>query len=391
MKILIITPNYPPIVCGIGDYSRQLAKTLCEQGHEVHVLTSSLENVETSAREWDQNIRVYERNTCWRAKEVVADIERLPPVDHILIQYAPTLFHPWGISILFAQLAFRLKRTGKHAHLIAHELFLDISFRSWKRSSISILQRILFLLAYSQVSSLIVTTQARYQSIRKWLPVFSHKIHYVPVGTNISIDSTGNADSQVKREAQQPRRFVAVTLGQLQAGRDYEGMLRAIAHLQKEGIAVQLQCLGYVNRSTPRFHQLTQLSSNLGLAGRVSWHGYLPDEAIRHWMEAADAYLHIYSGGPVSNSSTTLATALGFGVPIIAAHGELPTYPFVHQQNALLFHGTIEDAVYKGIKTLMENKQLMIQLRSNAQELYRTHLSWPSIATAIITILAQDE
>ena len=41
MKILLISPSYPPVVCGVGDYASNLAYSLKESSIEVEVCSSS--------------------------------------------------------------------------------------------------------------------------------------------------------------------------------------------------------------------------------------------------------------------------------------------------------------------------------------------------------------
>ena len=41
MRILIFNPSYPPVACGVGDYTRGLAVALVGAGHDVTVVTGA--------------------------------------------------------------------------------------------------------------------------------------------------------------------------------------------------------------------------------------------------------------------------------------------------------------------------------------------------------------
>ena len=60
MRILVFNPSYPPVACGVGNYTRGLAEALVRAGHDVTVVTgpsatATADNPRVLAllREWD--------------------------------------------------------------------------------------------------------------------------------------------------------------------------------------------------------------------------------------------------------------------------------------------------------------------------------------------------
>ena len=48
MKICFIVGAFPTMKCGVGDYTNKLAEELAKKGNEVHVITSTRANPNSS-------------------------------------------------------------------------------------------------------------------------------------------------------------------------------------------------------------------------------------------------------------------------------------------------------------------------------------------------------
>jgi len=93
MRIAFYSPNYPGVNVegGIGTYTAEMARGLCANGHEVHVLTpgdgASITDGPVSVRTVKTTyIRVVDRvlpgaGTCWRIYRAIQDLRRLAPLD----------------------------------------------------------------------------------------------------------------------------------------------------------------------------------------------------------------------------------------------------------------------------------------------------------------------
>ena len=81
MRVLLITGSYPPMPCGVGDYTMQLAQALAARPDvDVGVLTS--QGASTS----DERIRLFACMNRWR----VGDLRQ---VDDVISKFAPDIVH----------------------------------------------------------------------------------------------------------------------------------------------------------------------------------------------------------------------------------------------------------------------------------------------------------
>jgi glycosyltransferase involved in cell wall biosynthesis len=111
MRILLVTGSYPPMHCGVGDYTGRLAGALaCRAGVEVAVLTSRAAAV--SGRK-DANVELFALLEDWTVREVpkVFAVLRGWRPDIVHIQY-PTQGYGRGRLPLLLPLLFRMARVS---------------------------------------------------------------------------------------------------------------------------------------------------------------------------------------------------------------------------------------------------------------------------------------
>ena len=113
MRLLMITGTFPPMRCGVGEYTETLVRSLTRQpGVEVGVLTDR----EASVREPGDPFRVFPVIEEWRAAEFskVASVVREFRPDLVHIQY-PTLAYrnwlPWLLPLRLQWLGLPVVQT----------------------------------------------------------------------------------------------------------------------------------------------------------------------------------------------------------------------------------------------------------------------------------------
>ena len=149
MKVLLVSGSYPPVFCGIGDYTLKLSEALQHSGIEVEVLA----NINWSLR----NI--------FYIKRTISEIN--PDIIHI--QY-PSV--GYGFSLV-PQLLSLMYKTIVTIH--------EVSQSYWMRK--------LSLMPFSFRSTLIFTNSFELSAFKKIFPWRTSNCHIVPIGSNISVNS----------------------------------------------------------------------------------------------------------------------------------------------------------------------------------------------------------
>lgn len=114
MRILLVTGSFPPMRCGVGDYSFKLAKALsAEPGMQVGVLTSTLANSDNQ----NNGVVIFPAIKKWSLFEVfqAVKIAKCWSPDIVHIQY-PTQGYgngwlPWILPVIFFLMGSRIVQT----------------------------------------------------------------------------------------------------------------------------------------------------------------------------------------------------------------------------------------------------------------------------------------
>ena len=127
MRVLIATGSYPPMKCGIGDYTRELALSLIKNRDiKVAILTSTAAISKGGAEE----IEVFPVIEKWSLTEIFAAVRviRLWSPDIVHVQY-PTQaygknFLPWVLPIVSFSMGKKVVQTWHEGYSRRHALFL---------------------------------------------------------------------------------------------------------------------------------------------------------------------------------------------------------------------------------------------------------------------------
>jgi glycosyltransferase involved in cell wall biosynthesis len=127
----------------------------------------------------------------------------------------------------------------------------------------------------------------------------------VPLGVDLQ---TWPAREPVRRSAQRSARLIHVA--SLNRVKDQPTLLRALVAMRDSGIAFQMHLVGEDTLDG----EVQALARRLGIADRLTFHGFLPQRALRPLVEAADLMMmsSVHEAGPL-----TLQEAAVAGVPTV--------------------------------------------------------------------------
>lgn len=171
MKVCFIVGAFPPMKCGIGDYTNLLGEELVKMGHDVTIITSTNAKyinkekfkVKNIVDKWDNS-----------AKDIIINTIREIKADIVNIQY-PSEEYKKGIFMNFLPMILKKKCKVKVVETV-HE-YLNYTYKGKLRNLIN----------YLYADNLVVVEKRYIGEIRKFIPIISRKfnISYIPISSNI--------------------------------------------------------------------------------------------------------------------------------------------------------------------------------------------------------------
>ncbi len=372
MKVVFLTRNYPPTICGVGDYTYHLATEMLRKGIKTHVICSADPIVESN------DIPVYPIVKEWNTEGVslVVDVLKKIQPDWFIIQYVPHAYHPKGLPFVLLALYRALSPLNISILTVFHEVKIRPE-RAIKTRLISFLQG---QLAYelSNRSSKVVTSIDFYDNNLKKLS--AEKKAIIPIASNIlpievSLDVKQNLKEKYKIS---PDAKVICTFGD----RNVSDYVTAFDKLLEE------------------YPNLVWLVCGKNKTPSVIWRsrsyfryvGAMPAEQIYEHLSLGDVFfmpdfVTEEGQGGTCNKSGSLACAMSLGIPIVGSKGDMNNKLLVDGDNILLTDIRNPLAVYDALKLCLEKQALSASLGHNARQFYEKSLTWAASADQFLALM----
>ncbi|MHB0946174.1 MAG: glycosyltransferase [Sedimentisphaerales bacterium] len=279
IKVLLITGSYPPMKCGVGDYSYNLAKAIAAVPNvRVAVLTSAFDRT----ADINDKIEVFPVIKKWRLTETIKAVKIIyrwsPDVVHI--QY-PTQgygsgYLPWALPIILFLMGKKVVQTW-------HE-----GYNNWR------LAVRLFLKAIVPDVLIIVhpSYKERLSPKFRWA-LWLKKSVFIPIASNIPvIDMTEAQKNTLKQKYLKKQTRLIVFFGFVYPSKGVE-LLFEIADPASDYIVIAGEfgdAGGYKQKI------IEQASTSLWM-DKVAITGFLPSDSISELLTVADAVILPFRGG----------------------------------------------------------------------------------------------
>lgn len=383
MKLLLISRDFPNIFGGVSDYTYHLSKALAEKGMKVYVLTSKdkrviKEDYDIKGMGCVKVLPVVERWSFLGVLQIIRGIRKINP-HCVLLQYVPHMYNKYGIPIYIA--IFSILLSIKRFKLITtfHEVAIRFNIKKPKYWIIAIIQRIIAYILCICSKKIIVSIEY----YRKMLNPFFKKIIIIPVSSNILPINLNEKEKTNFRDRIAPNgEFIIVTFGSGAPWRRNDILLEASKKIINDlSYSLKIVFLGRMGNS-PQGNLIKSLSQKYGINKNVILPGYLEGDEIYKYLVISDLFVLLDSDayGGVSTKSTALTSAYAAGLPILANKGILTDNFLKHKKNIFLIDNLDVDAVIQAIIELINNRQLLNNLKKGSINTYRNYLTWDEIA-----------
>lgn len=351
MRILIFNPSYPPAACGVGAYTRDLAAALVKAGHEVTVVT---ESGVTDASPGPPRVLPLLRE--WSVSAYLRAWPRFArPRPEVVVSSFPAAVRSRYSRLLYLVPALAKATLGRpRTVFIVHEF---VRTGDTERGRLK--------LALRPADAIVAVTEAERDGIATRYPWAAKRTvvrHNVPT---IGVAAPDVAQDALLRDTLAvPGRPLVAFFGLLWgSNKGFEELLEAVA-----GSGAELLATGALDPTNAYHAQIEAVIDRLGIAERVHWLGFLPDEQVARVLRVADMVALPFRGGAESGYTTLLA-ALVNGAAVITTRG--PNNPpwLRDGETALLIEAGNAAAIAAAITRLATDPQLAARLREGGRSL----------------------
>jgi glycosyltransferase involved in cell wall biosynthesis len=370
MRLVLLSPDFPPAPSGIGDYTDLLGHELAARGHDVVVLCAA--PAETRSK-----IDVRPVITSMDARGIGAldaAVASAAP-DAILWQYNPFQVGRKGIGPSAGRIARRLAARAPLV-VVAHELWFPWGRQGARGVAWAIAQRLETASVIAAGRKIVVTTERRLATLRAWFPDRPGDIEMIPIGATVEPDATRAPNGARARYGLPPGAFVVAHLGSIGAGRNFGPLFDALRALRADGTDARLLCIGRTG--------MAEAPSDLD--GAVLFTGVLARAEVSEALLSADAYAFCEPSGPSAGRKTSLLAAFAHGLPVVAFSGRDRDSGLRDGENVVLV-APRATAVAAALRVLAHDAKRRSMLGAGARRLYEERFAWPVAGDAFEEVL----
>lgn len=353
---------------GVGDYTSILAQGFIQKGYSIDVLCSNKPEINSIQ---EGSLRVYPLISKWNQTStgrIIKKIIKLKKPDFIVWQFVPHGYQKYGLAF---RVPVWVKLCNNYAptYVFFHEVRIKINWTNPKSILLGLPMKWIAQRIKKNATSIATSNPGYKKLLGKEVSVF-------PIPSNISVSPLSEGEkAKTKLRLGINEQFVIGTFGQGVRGQNI--LLEAIRELSMDRKDFHLHLIGGIRKEIKE--EIQEKTTSWGLKDKISFSGYLPEQAINQHLGILDIYLMLepsHSKSTWTGTSTrsgTLAAAFAAGLPVIGVKGELTSNEL---EGNMEFISRLEvDAVKKAILQLMETHETRKLLSKNAFAFFKDNLS----------------
>ncbi len=373
----IITPEYPPQLGGVGDYTRLVAEGLAGAGDDVHVWLPPTPD----ARPATAGVKVHDIPGIFSRAGLARlgeSLDRFAVPRRLFVQWVPHGYGYRSVNVGVCLWLLGRARRGDTVDVMVHEVYLPFG-RSVLQSAAALMHRIMTVILLRAATRIWYAIPAWEKRWRPYALGRDVRFALLPVPSNVPV----NFDSEAVRAV---RRRYATSSGPLLGhfgtfGREVRGLLlQILTGVGRKGADFDVLFIG------PQGDDVAAelLRERPDLAGRVHSTGLLPAASIAPHIDACDLMLQPYADG-VSARRGSFMAGLAHGRAMVTTLGFL-SEPFWEKSGAAIF-AQADDiaALTRATEQLLTDPAARDRLGAAAARLYRERFDISRVIEALRT------
>ncbi len=378
MRVCFISGSYPPIRCGIGDYTQKLTTALAKQGVSVSIITSRAGVAASN----DGKVTVLPLVSQWNAAaraEILAQLKLTRP-QLVNIQY-PTQLYGRDLNINLLPTFIR-RQTRIPVITTVHEFS---TYRGAGKLRVG--------LSGLTSNRIIVTDQTNLRQIESVFPFLKTKLVHVPIGANIEPQFVSfNRQQQRALYGATESDVVLAYFGFISPSKGLETLLPAFELAQRAYPELRLLLIANHHVADANFadyhRRIEDMLAQLFPRERVYWTDYVSPTQVSAFLASADIAVLPFVDG-ASLRRTTLLSTLLHGLPTLTTSGAGTIRDGLGEEAGVqLVPPANIPALANAIKVLASDPAERQRLSVHARA-FANRFTWSSVAHQTLTIYDQ--
>lgn len=363
---------------GVGAYSKVLAHTFAEQGHEVFVLSSvwahsgEIQAGFSAPVHLTNTVNRWNIGSLWALRQWAS--KHLLDVVNLQFETAAFGMSPW-IHFLPHVLGNIPVVTTFHDLLFPYLFPKAGPLRDW------------IVMHLARASDGVIATNHEDMMRLEHLP----NARLIPIGSNIltELPSDYNRAAWRAKAGVEDKGYLIAHFGFINKSKGVETLLKALAKLRSEGHPFRLVMIGgrtgtSDHSNAPYAEHIDKMIVNMGLEPFIHWTGFVKDEDVTAYLKATDFVVLPFRDG-ASYRRGSLMAAIRHGCAIVTTTPQVEIPTFQNRENMLLFPPGDTKALVRTIKQLMTDSVLNYHIITGAVALNR-EFDWEGIAQSCVLL-----
>lgn len=376
MRVLMISPHYPPDASGVGDYVALLARYLAGYGVRTTIVTS---RGHAATEDGAVTVLPVIDDWGWLSLPRLCALALAGRYDLVHVQYQNEMY---GRSASIAALPLLLRALSPRTPVVVtvHDYGTPWPRRLRARAVAGPYGKAWFLVMLRAAARVILTNEQdewRFMRQRPRYPVPAARYVTVPIGSNLPELPAARADDDAGPE------LAVGYFGFVNPAKGVETLLDAFAVAHQRCPAARLVMICAL-RDDAYHAAIRHKIEALGLRDAVTVTGELPDVAAAVALARCALVVLPFRDG-VSLRRTTLIAALALGRPVISTRSVVPPAALCDGRDLVLVPPGDVPALARAIVALLDDPEERARLGARAREAARA-FAWPTIAARTLNV-----
>jgi len=378
MRILQVTPRFPPAIGGMEEHVYRISRELTRRGHNVTVITSNEEDGKICLLQKENldGIQVYRFPLFMPS--VFRELWFIPQVVKILREHRADIVHAHGYRCLSSFEAVYVSHLrGIPSVLTPHGIYPPRSFVNGFAKSFFDKSSGRLLLDFSDK---IVALSEHNKRLISNLGASEDKIAIVPNGVDVEEYASLHRSKRILEELHSDGPIL-LYVGRIDWNKRVDKIVEALPAILKDFPSAKLVVVGpdYSNC----LNELREVSGKLKVADSLVIMGNVPKEKLLEFYSVANVFLlpSSYEGFGLS-----MLEAMCSRIPVIVSPSGGPGDILSDRTHALLLKESRSDEISRLVHAVLTDHSLREALVKSAYELVETKYTWKIVVDQLETV-----